>query len=71
MFGNQQYLKFNSKQPSTWDLEIKISQLFKLRKEILLVDKSNNHVLYCVTSKIWQQLQHGTGLRQGQWKGEL
>ena len=32
-----------------------------LRKEILLVDKCNNHVLYHVASQIWQPLQNCMG----------
>ena len=27
----------------------------------ILADKSDNHVLCCVTSQIWQPLQHGMG----------
>ena len=32
-----------------------------LGKRILLVDKSNNHVLYHIANQIWQLLQHGMG----------
>ena len=41
-----------------------------LGKKILLVDKCDNHVLYCIASQIWHLLQHGIGCRQGQWKGK-
>ena len=41
-----------------------------LEKKILLVDKCDNHVLYRITSQIWQLLQHDIGCRQGQWKGK-
>ena len=55
------YLKFNSKQSSTWDLAKEILQVPILRKRILLADKSDNHVTYHITRQIWQLLQHGMG----------
>ena len=63
----------NSKQSSTRDLANRILHLFKhlsSEKKILLVDKCDNHVLYCIASQIWHLLQHGIGCRQGQWKGK-
>ena len=56
--------KFNSKQSSTRDLVNKILHLFKHLssvKGVYQLSKSDNYVLYCVASQIWQLLQHGIG----------
>ena len=47
--------------------------LFKhlfLEKNILLLDKSANHVIYCVASQIWQLLQRGMGLQARPMEGQ-
>ena len=47
-----------------------IFQAPTLGKKILLADKSDNHVLYDITSQVWQLLSMVWVHRQGQWKGK-
>ena len=64
------YLKLNSRQSSTRERNTSSVQAPVLGKRILLADKSDNHVLYHITSQVWQMLQHGMGSQalEGQWK---
>ena len=52
------YLKLNSRQSSTRERNTSSVQAPVLGKRILLADKSDNHVLYHITSQVWQ---HGMG----------
>ena len=56
-------MKVNSKQSSTKDLASTVQTHIprEKKKKNLLADRSDDHVVYRVTSQIWQMLQYGMG----------